>query len=271
MLRTILLLGALCAPLSAQTVEDFETYPVGFANGIPLSVSLLDDTTVDAGIGPNLVKPGCTYSTGGPFLQWNGNGYFGQTSRNLCGAGLDVVMEYDPPVTNVTFDIMVFNTAPDLVRVEVYDPNRVLISTTSGINVTGGAGVPFTYHGKPVGSIKIWATQQPSSPIVDNHEYGGPNLTIIGGCPGAKTLSITGANPGAQLAIAHGVSGSFTIPNGPCAGAVLEISSPTLAGFFNADAAGNLTLNFNAPAGFCGRSVQVVDMSSCLVSQVATL
>jgi len=271
MLFTILSISALCAPLAAQTVEDFESYPAANSTGVPLGLSLLDDSTIANGFGPNLVMPGCTYSTSGPFLQWNGNGYFGQLSRNLCGAGLDVVMEYDPPVTNVSFDITVFNTAPDLVTVEVFGPGRVLIDTFTGINVVDGTGVPFSYQGGPIASVKVWATQQLSSPIVDNHEYGGPSLTVTGGCPGAKVLTVSGANPNAQLAIAHGASGSFIIPNGPCIGAELDLSSPTLAGFFNADAAGNLTLNFNAPAGFCGRSVQVIDMSSCLVSQVAIL
>ncbi|MDA0668120.1 MAG: hypothetical protein O3A95_09680 [Planctomycetota bacterium] len=271
MLQNLLILGALCAPLSAQTVEDFETYPVANGAGTPLGLSLLDHTTIANGFGPNLVMPGCTYSTGGPFLQWNGNGFFGQTSRNLCGAGLDLVMQYDPPVTNVSFDIMVFNTAPDAVTVEVFGPGRVLLSTTTGIAVIDGTGVPFSYQGGPIASVKIWATQQPSSPIVDNHEYGGPNLSITGACPGGKTLTVTGANAGAQLAIAHGNAGNFVIPSGSCAGAVLDISAPTLAGFFNADANGNFSLNFNPPAGLCGRLVQVVDMSSCLVSQVATL
>lgn len=271
MFRNLLFLGALCAPLSAQTTEDFETYPVANGVGTPLTVSLLDSTTVDAGIGPNLVEAGCTYSTSGPFLQWNGNAFFGQNSRNLCGAGLDLVMEYNPPVTNVSFDIMVFNTAPDLVTVEVFGPGRVLLSTTTGISVTDGSGVPFSYQGGPIASVKIWATVQPSSPIVDNHEYGGPNLSMTGSCPGTKTLTVTGANSGAQLAIAHGNAGSFIIPNGPCAGTELGISSPILGGFFNADGAGNLSLTFSPGAGVCGRSVQVVDMSSCLVSQVVIL
>ena len=197
--------------------------------------------------------------------------FLGQTSRNVCGAGLDLVMEYNPPVTSVSFDIMAFNGAPDLVRVEVFGPGRVLLSTTNNISVTDGTGVPFSYQGGPIASVKIWATQQPSSPIVDNHEYGGPNLLITGPCPGQKTLTITGANSGARLAIAHGNAGSFIIPSGGCAGVELALATPSLAGFFNADATGSLSLTFNPPAGLCGRSVQVIDLSSCLVSQVAIL
>ncbi|MFK5956382.1 MAG: hypothetical protein QM477_08070, partial [Planctomycetota bacterium] len=236
MLLTILSISALCAPLAAQTVEDFESYPAANSTGSPLGLSLLDDTTIANGFGPSLVMPGCTYSTGGPFLQWNGNGFFGQTSRNLCGAGLDVVMEYNPPVTNVSFDIMVFNTAPDLVTVEVFGPGRVLLDVTTGISVVDGTGVPFSYHGGPIASVKVWATQQLSSPIVDNHEYGGPNLSITGACLTGLTLSVSGAEPNAQLAIAHGTPGTFVIPIGACAGTTLDLATPTLAGFFNADA-----------------------------------
>lgn len=270
-IKTPLLLAALSAPLAAQTTEDFETYPVAFGGAVPMGVSLLDSSTIDGGFGPGLVEDGCSYSTNGPFLQWNGNGFFGQTSRNICGAGLDVTIEYDTPVTNVSFDIMVFDTAPDVVTIEVLDVNRVLIQQTTGITVVDGSGVPFSYNGPPAGSVKIIATQQPSSPIVDNHEFGGPNLTITGPCPGAKALSVVDATPNGPLAIAHGSAGSFVIPGGACAGLELGIAAPTLAGVFNASPTGTLNLNFNANAAMCGRTVQVVDLTMCLASQTAVL
>jgi hypothetical protein len=271
LIKTPLLLIALSAPLAAQTVEDFEAYPVAFGGAVPMGVSLLDDTTVDGGFGPGLVEDGCSYSTNGPFLQWNGDGYFGQTSRNICGAGLDVTIEYDSPVTNISFDIMVFNTAPDVVTVEVLDVNRVVIERTTGISVVDGSGVPFSYRGQPAGSVKILATQQPSSPIVDNHEFGGPNLDISGSCPGAVSLRVTGASPNALLAVVQGSPGSFIVPGGACAGLVLDIGNPALATTLVADPSGAITVNFNAGAGLCGRTIQVIDLNSCLASQTDTI
>lgn len=273
-MKTILtcLLGfALCSPLSSQTLDNFESYSVGAFGAEVIGTTSLDDTTITGtGQGPNLVADGCTYSSGTD-LQWNGNGFFGQTSRNICGAGLDVTIEYDTPVTNLSFDIMVFDTAPDSVTVEVLDVNRVLLQSTTGISVVDGSGVPFSYNGPPAGSVKILATQQPSSPIVDNHEFGGPNLSITGACPGAKALSVSDATPNGPLAVVQGSAGSFVIPGGSCAGLELGIAAPTLAGVFTASPTGTLNLNFNATAGMCGRTVQVVDLTMCLASQTAVL
>lgn len=269
---SILLSAALAVPLAAQTSEDFETYPVPAAGFAQLTVSLVDSNTVEpGGIGPNLVQPGCAYSTNGPFLQWNAPGYFGQLSKNLCGAGTELVMEYVTPPTNLSFTLQVFNNAPDLVTVELWDASRRLVETRTGISVVDGTPVPFEYRGHPIATVKIIATQQLSSPIVDNHEWGGPDLRITGSCPGGKVLTITGATPLGSLAIAHGAAGSFTIPSGPCAGTILDITAPTLAGFFNADVNGDFSLNFNVPAGLCGRTVQAVDMTTCLASQPIVL
>lgn len=263
---------ALATPLAAQTSEDFEAYPLGASNFAPLTVSLLDSTTVEpGGIGPNLVEPGCAYSTNGPFLQWNGPGYFGQLSQNLCGAGTELVMEYTTHPTNIDFTLHVFNNAPDLVTVELWDASRRLVETRTGISVVDGTPVPFSYRGHPIATVKIIATQQPSSPIVDNHVWGGPDLRISGSCPGGKVLTINNATPLGSLAIAHGTAGVFTIPSGPCIGLELDLATPTLAGFFNADVNGDLSLNFNVPAGLCGRSVQAVDMATCQASQVIVL
>lgn len=266
------LLAALAAPLSAQTTEDFETYPVPGTGFAQLTVSLLDSTTVEpGGIGPNLVEPGCAYSTNGSFLQWNAPGYFGQLSQNICGAGTELVMEYTTPPSNISFTLQVFNNAPDLVTVEMWDASRRLVETRTGISVVDGTPVPFEYRGHPIATVKIIATQQLSSPIVDNHEWGGPDLRITGSCPGGKILTITGATPLGGIALAHGNAGTFTIPSGSCAGLELDLATPTLAGFFNADVNGDFNLNFNVPAGLCGRSVQAVDMTTCLASQTIVL
>ncbi len=100
---------------------------------------------------------------------------------------------------------------------------------------------------------------------------GGLVLTFTGTCPGAMTMSVTGATPSGTLAIAYGPAGSFTIPSTGCAGVVLDISSPTLAGFFNADTSGNLNLSPSIPGAVCGLTVQVVDMTSCQKSNPVVL
>ncbi|PCJ55254.1 MAG: hypothetical protein COA70_03155 [Planctomycetota bacterium] len=113
------------------------------------------------------------------------------------------------------------------------------------------------------------------SATMDNWDLGdGPSLTlaIAGACPSPVTISVSGASAFASVAIAYGNAGSFTIPSGPCVGTVIDISAPTLGGFFPADASGNLSLTTPPlPAGLCGMTVQAVDMSNCAVSNTATL
>lgn len=274
-MKLIHLLGAtalLSAPLSAQlTFESFETYVMPAANFAPLGTNVLDSTTIDGGQGPNLVQPGVTYSTSGSFLQWNGNGYFGQTSQNICGSGPDLEVVFDPPVTNMNCSLHVFTGAADVAIVEYYDGVGNLLATLPAVNISTPSGIGLSYTGIPLGKMRIIATLQASSPILDNLAYGGPDLEITGTCGSTRTLTVANLQPFGQVAIAYGPAGNYTIPSGPCAGLNLAMATPTLAGFFNADAAGNLTFNFNPPAGLCGLRVQAVDMTTCWASQVAFL
>lgn len=263
----------LSAPLSAQlSFESFETYPMPAANFAMLTTNVLDDTTVEpGGIGPNLVVPGVTFSTSGPFLQWNGNGYFGQLSQNICGAGTDLVVEFDPPVTNMTCTLHMFTGAPEVAVVEYYDGNGNLVATVPAVNINLPSGVGLAYTGIPLGKMRILATVQASSPIIDNLLFGGPDLEITGSCGGPRTLTVGNLQPLGPVAIAYGPAGNFTIPSGPCAGLNIAMATPTLAGIFTADAAGNFTVNFTPPSGLCGLRVQAVDMTTCQASQVAFL
>lgn len=100
----------------------------------------------------------------------------------------------------------------------------------------------------------------------------GFTLSITGTCPGSMAISVSGASVNGSVALAYGNAGSWTIPNGPCAGTVLDLAGvPTLAGFFNADAVGTLILAPNVPAGLCGKTLQAVDMTTCTVSNPVIL
>jgi large repetitive protein len=99
-----------------------------------------------------------------------------------------------------------------------------------------------------------------------------PILTLSGTCPGIIYIDILGASNNGNIAIVYGSAGSFTVPNGPCAGVILDISSPTLAGYFHADANGELNISTpSLPSTFCGLTVQVVDTGTCFVSNWAII
>lgn len=104
------------------------------------------------------------------------------------------------------------------------------------------------------------------------HTYtdGGLSLSKSGTCPGIVQISLSGATAGGGVAFAFGPAGSFTLP-GACAGTVIDISSPTLAGIFTADGSGNVSASPNLPAGLCGLTLQAVDLTSCSVSNTVIL
>jgi hypothetical protein len=100
---------------------------------------------------------------------------------------------------------------------------------------------------------------------------GGPVLSKNGNCPGPMSLGVTGATANAPVAILYGQNGSYTRQNGLCAGTTIGISNPTLAVVLNTNGNGAAGLNFNAPPGLCGRSVQGVDLAACAVTNKITL
>ncbi|PCJ54235.1 MAG: hypothetical protein COA70_06280 [Planctomycetota bacterium] len=165
----------------------------------------------------------------------------------------------------------------------------------SSANISLSTGDAFTIQGQG-NDNGMWVTGSFQSPVntfyapdlflngaqfgpewkIGFHTYmlspAGFTLSILGNCPGPMTISVSGATPNGSVALAYGNAGSWTIPNGPCTGTVLDLAGvPTLAGFFNADAAGTLTLAPNVPAGLCGRTLQAVDMTTCTVSNTVTL
>jgi hypothetical protein len=101
----------------------------------------------------------------------------------------------------------------------------------------------------------------------------GPSLTKTGTCPGAVGLSVAGATPNSSVAILYGGPGSFTQnnPGLPCVGLTVSIAAPTLGAVIGTDATGAANLNFNAPVGACGLTVQGVDLGACTATNTVTL
>lgn len=104
---------------------------------------------------------------------------------------------------------------------------------------------------------------------------GPPPFTLAntGTCGGPVTLDTTNGTPNGNVAILYGLAGTFTQNNAnkPCLGLTLDIGAPTLGGVLTANGSGAAQLNFNAPVGACGATVQAVDISSCTKSNAIVL
>jgi len=98
---------------------------------------------------------------------------------------------------------------------------------------------------------------------------GGSDLAldITGQCPGDIDVSVTGATPNSGVAFAiAGSEGTSNVPVGNCAGTELGLNSPSLLTVINANGQGEVNFSRTTNAGNCGRWLQLVDSTSCDVS-----
>lgn len=274
-LLTLLAAGLLAAAAGAQT-DDFEAYVVGYGGAENIGSLVLDENTVTGtGQGPGLVADGCVYSCAGNSLQWNGPGWFGQPSKDLLANSGDgrLTLTYDSPVSSMSLELFAFSGFPDTTVVTVFNSSGATLSTTT-VSVPGSTPVPFAFSGADIKTVTIQSTVYGWSTIIDNHSYGGaPVFTLAksGTCPGGMTLTTTNGTASSAVAVLHGAAGSFTKPSGTCAGLTLGIASPKLGAIIGSNGSGAASLSFGAMAGWCGRTVQAVDISTCTASNTITL
>ncbi len=105
---------------------------------------------------------------------------------------------------------------------------------------------------------------------------GGPQLTASATCPGGGPIVISwsGATPRGQVGLIYARNtGSFHIPNGPCAGTVLGLGNNQIQLVWQGGAGndGSRTLNSNAGNGACGGYLQLLDVTTCTPSNVVRL
>lgn len=102
----------------------------------------------------------------------------------------------------------------------------------------------------------------------------GPVLTVDASCPGGGPIVIswTDATPGGTIALLYARGqGSFRIPSGyACAGTVLGLGPNQLQIAYQGGAGsnGSRTLNASTGSGVCGGYFQLLDVPTCLTSNV---
>ena len=149
-----------------------------------------------------------------------------------------------------------------------------VIGTDTGVNGTGSFESPVnTQYGPPLflnGNLfnPEWR--------IGFHTYmlTGPSLTASGACGGRMDFEVSGATPGGPVAFvwARGL-GSYTIPNGGCAGLTLGLDATVrLGGFATADINGVAGLSTWVPTSACGLVYgQAVDVAGCVTTNVLAI
>jgi hypothetical protein len=165
------------------TTDNFETYSIGAGEAVILNgVTVLDENTIANGQGPNLVNNGATYSSG--TLQWNGDQYFGMTSRAIIGDDFTITLTYDVFVTAMGVDMQAFSGYGDLANISVYNTSNVLIFATTQDLPGDASDVFFGYESAGgIGRVVLGGTTFTWSPNIDDHTYGVPapaSIALLG-------------------------------------------------------------------------------------------
>lgn len=186
---------------SFAVTENFEKFNVAAGTATPLTdaqgnpIQSLNSTTVAFGNdgvrqGPGLVIPGVTFSTTGfQALQWNGQNYNGQPSKNLQAESKPIRVTFDTRTLAFGLDMTVFQGFPDTANVTIFSADNTTVLATGSFNVpdttdTNGHVIPVFLgyqdeSGRGIGSVLIDNVQQTWSINIDNVEFGFGGPAII--------------------------------------------------------------------------------------------
>lgn len=106
------------------------------------------------------------------------------------------------------------------------------------------------------------------------HDGPNPAATLNGPCPGSATLDILGATPNATIAILFASDrGQTDIPSGfVCEGTTIHLNATArVVETATTDGNGNYSTSGQLPAAACGGYVQVIDLTSCHVSNLVAI
>lgn len=100
-----------------------------------------------------------------------------------------------------------------------------------------------------------------------------PQIAVVGACPGPAAIRAQSMTPGGLVRVGWGtLPGTWPVPSGPCAGALLPLVSPTSLFTVTADALGEAWVPGLIPPQACGVvSLVGFDVASCVATDPVPL
>ena len=106
---------------------------------------------------------------------------------------------------------------------------------------------------------------------IDDVPAQTPELLVTGSCTGTMYVTVVDATPGGRVVIgSSALRGRKTVGSGPCAGAQLDLRSPTPRYDLVANSYGIASTTVVGTPGMCGGAqlLQAMDVDTCLVTTV---
>jgi hypothetical protein len=106
---------------------------------------------------------------------------------------------------------------------------------------------------------------------IDDVPAQTPELLVTGSCTGTMYVTVVDATPGGHVVIGSSARrGRKTVASGPCAGAQLDLRSPTPRYDLVANSYGIASTTVAGTPGMCGGAqlLQAMDVDTCLVTTV---
>jgi len=240
------------------TLEAFEAYGIANGKAEATGSTVINHTTITGtGQGPGLVLEGCTYSSAGG-IQWNGQSYYGQTSRCILGASESLYLDYYSFQSTVSFTLNAFHGFADFVDVTAYNIAGSVVDSITQLSIPSSLPVPVVLTGNDICRVEISTGRNHGwTGILDNHEFDQDfTLTIPALDSGlANTVTTSFGVVGTTVVVAYtfGGSGPTNTPFG-----VMNLTMPIkqLAPEI-VDAYGKTSATTFIPAIAAGRTVWV--------------
>jgi len=174
------------------------------------------------------------------------------------------------PLMTADFLPQVTDLGPNLVRVtdnqDTFCEKAPTLSLTSGdLTLSNGIDNPW------------FASCPDQLPPGDAQEHGSIGsgceedleINVTGECPGQLTMNVCGGTPGGNFALMRAdAPGGFPIPGGNCAGVQTGLANPTLIGIFTFNQGCCFSFTPTLDDNACGVLLQVIDLTTCEVSNV---
>jgi len=116
---------------------------------------------------------------------------------------------------------------------------------------------------------RVLATARNSPGYVFEKVLVSPQLSISGTCPGEITITSGGNTPRDRVELYQSANaGTFALAGGRCEGTQLGLDAPELIRDGTTDFTPDFTLSRSVDEFWCGRYLQMIDMKTCLTSEV---